>query len=159
MKSFNQFESTEEITHIKEQRLLAIQQQLDERFGAAWKLGTSIFGKGAGAAAKTSKVAGAANQTSRLRRLGNFGGGLATNAALLYGPGAVDSILGGVLAQGGFQGATDPRVARSMRDLYLKQQELKAMSFRQQDKNKKTSSDNKKPGRTGITGLRDARST
>jgi hypothetical protein len=157
MKSFNQFESTEEITHIKEQRLLAIQQQLDEIVGAGVKFLTGIGkigAKGGKAGSKLpGKVPGAANQVPKqpglLRSILTQ---LGIGAGFELGGAAINT----AMQQGGFQGAVDPR---ALRNAYLKSQELKAMSYRQQDKDKKNSSGDKKPGRTGIAGLRDARST
>ena len=157
MKSFNQFESTEEITHIKEQRLLAIQQQLDEIVGAGVKILKGIGkigGKGGKAGSKLpSRVPpGAANQVTKqpgaIRSI-------LTYLGLDAGLGLAGSGINTLMQQGGFQGAVDPR---ALRNAYLKSQELKAMSYRQ-DKDKKKSSGDKKPGRTGIAGLRDARST
>ena len=157
MKSFNQFESTEEITHIKEQRLLAIQQQLDEIVGAGVKFLTGIGKVGGKAGSKlpggVSKIPSVTNKVPKQP-------GLIRSILTQLGIGAGFELGGAgintLMQQGGFQGAVDPR---ALRNAYLKSQELKAMSYRQQDKDKKNSSDDKKPGRTGIAGLRDARST
>ena len=150
MKSFNQFESTEEITHIKEQRLLAIQQQLDEVVGGALKLGAKIFGRGGKVGSKMPSVTNKVpKQPGALR---SFLTQLGVGAGFQLGDAAINA----AVRQGGFQGAIDPN---ALRNAYLRSQELKAMSYRQQDKDKKTSSNDKKPGRTGIAGLRDARST
>ena len=157
MKSFNQFESTEEITHIKEQRLLAVQQQLDEILGGAAKLAGSIFGKGGKVG---SKLPGPASRIPSVTNKVPKEPGLIRSVLTQLGIGAGfqlgDAAINAAMRQGGFQGAIDPN---ALRNAYLRSQELKAMSYRQQDKNKKDSSGDKKPGRTGITGLRDARST
>ena len=163
MKSFNEFESTEETISIQEQRLALIEQSLQERFKGLKDAGSFLYNYGRGlitgprgyqqarraGMARTSTQAqamrrGAARRSRELRGQG-LGGQVAVGAAFTAGSG---------LAQQMF-GAKGVQALQALQAFKERQDELNTMSRNLADRGSGRGKEpqGSKLGRTGIGGL------
>ena len=172
MKSFNEFESTEETISIQEQRLALVEQSLNENkflLDAIKKRATNLLLRGKGAVTTRAGYR-QARQSGRLTRdqgrqmqigrrgrqaAGRFVGGAAKTAGtgLAFSGGAS-------LAQQLF-GAKGAQMLRTLQNNLERQQELETLSRNIADRGTGRGKEKQgsKLGRTGIGGLRDKRSS
>jgi hypothetical protein len=173
MKSFNEFESTEETISIQEQRLALVEQSLNEKYkfvlDAIKKRASNLLLRGRGAvttragyrqlrqSGKISKAQGQQMAAGRRFRqgAGRFVGGAAKTAGTGY------LFAGGAnLAQQMF-GAKGAQMLKTLQSNMERQAELDTLS---KNLSNRGSGRGKEPqgsklGRTGISGLRDKRSS